>query len=59
MIQIHADEIRPGDIVEYGGHLRRVSHVDRRAGWSWPVAGDDTGWAIALDHHLVTVLRAA
>ena len=59
MFEIHADEIQPGDVVEYGGCLHLVSHVDRRAGWSWPIAADDTGWAIALDHRLVTVQRAA
>ncbi|MET0143218.1 MAG: hypothetical protein ABW328_00280 [Ilumatobacteraceae bacterium] len=60
MIEIHADELQPGDVVRYGDDLHRVSHVDRLAGWSWPIAGDDTGWAIALDHeHLLSVLRTA
>jgi hypothetical protein len=59
MIEIHADEIRPGDVLRYDGHLHRVSHVDRRDGWSWPIAGDETGWAIALDHRVVSVVRVA
>ncbi len=60
MIEIHADELQPGDVVRYGGDLHLVRHVDRRAGWSWPIATDDTGWAIALDHEqLVHVRRAA
>jgi hypothetical protein len=59
MIEIYADELRPGDVVRYGGDLHQVHHVDRRAGWSWPIASDDHGWAIALDHHVVTVLRPA
>lgn len=59
VIEIHADEIRPGDVVDYGGHLHRVSHVDHLAGWSWPVASDDNGWAIALGDDVVGVLRPA
>ena len=59
MTKIHADELRPGDVVEYGGRLHAVSHVDRRPGWAWAVASDDAGWAIALDDHYVDVLRAA
>jgi hypothetical protein len=57
--KIYADELQPGDVVEYGGRLHRVSNVDHRAGWSWPIATDGTGWAMALGHHLVDVLRAA
>jgi hypothetical protein len=59
MIKIYADELRPGDVVAYGGRDRRITSVDRRNGWAWPVAADGTGWAIALDHHLVHVSRAA
>ena len=59
MTRIHADEVRPGDVLEYGGQLHAVSHVEWRAGWSWPVAADDTGWAIALGHELVTVHNRA
>ena len=59
MTTIYADEIRPGDIVVYAGHDRRITHVDRRAGWAWPIAADDTGWAMALDHRLIDVHRLA
>jgi len=59
MSMIHADEIRPGDVVEYGGERHAVRLVDRRPGWAWPIASDGEGWAIALDHHLVDVVRAA
>jgi hypothetical protein len=59
MTRIHADEVRPGDVLEYGGRLHAVTHVERRAGWSWPVAADDSGWAIALGHELVTVHNRA
>jgi hypothetical protein len=57
-IKVHADEIQPGDVIEYHGRWHRVTDVIRRAGWAWPIAADGTGWAIALDHHLVTVSRA-
>jgi hypothetical protein len=57
--KIHADEVRPGDVLEYGGKLHAVSHVEWRAGWSWPVAADDTGWAIALGHELVIIHNRA
>jgi hypothetical protein len=59
MTRIHADELRPGDIIEYGGRLHAVRHVDRRPGWAWPIASDDTGWAMALSHHIVEVVRRA
>jgi hypothetical protein len=59
MTTIHADELLPGDVVVYGGHYHQITHVERRGGWSWPVAADDTGWAIALGHHLIDVLRNA
>jgi hypothetical protein len=59
MSMIHADELRPGDVVEYDGRRHAVCRVDRRPGWAWPIAVDDTGWAMALDHHLVDVVRAA
>jgi hypothetical protein len=52
---LHADELQPGDVVWYGGRTRRITHVERRDGWAWPVAGDSTGWAIALDHSLIGV----
>ncbi|HWM18368.1 MAG TPA: hypothetical protein VNO51_01680 [Ilumatobacteraceae bacterium] len=59
MTKIFADELQPGDVVEYAGRLHTVSHVERRAGWSWPIAADGTGWAIALGHNLVNVLQTA
>ena len=59
MTTIHAFEVRSGDVVEYGGKLHRVAHVDRQAGWAWPIAFDGEGWAMALGHGLVLVDRAA
>ena len=59
MTTIYADELQPGDVVEYGGQRRHVTHVDRRNGWAWPVAFDDAGWAMALGHSLIAVRRAA
>ena len=59
MIVIHADELRAGDVIDYQGQRHHVTHVDRRAGWAWPIATDDTGWAIALDHHIIEVWRDA
>ena len=59
MTTIHADEMQPGDVVLYEGQLHRITHVDRRAGWAWPIAVDDAGWALALDHHLIDVHRVA
>jgi hypothetical protein len=56
---IYAEELQPGDVLEYGGHAHYVTHVDRRNGWAWPVAFDDHGWAMALGHSLVVVHRAA
>jgi hypothetical protein len=59
MTTIHTDELRPGDVVDYHGTTHCVTHVDRRAGWSWSVAADDDGWAIALGSDVVVVQRAA
>ena len=56
-IRIHADELRPGDVVEYHGHAHRITEVSRHDGWAWPIAVDGTGWAMALDHCLVSVFR--
>lgn len=56
---IYADDLQPGDIVDYHGEPHRVSHVDRDIGWSWPIAFDDAGWAMALGHVLVVVHRRA
>ena len=59
MTTIHADELQPGDLVIYDGRNRQITHVDRRDGWSWPIAADDTGWAMALGHYLIDVVRNA
>jgi hypothetical protein len=59
MTTIHADELQPGDVVAYDGRHHQITRVDRRDGWAWPVAADDTGWAIALNHHLIDVHRPA
>ena len=59
MITIHADEIRPGDVVEYSGESHLVSRVHQRDGAAWPVACADDGWAMALGNELVVVHRAA
>jgi hypothetical protein len=56
-ITIHADEIRPGDLLNYGGRPHRTTDVSWHAGWAFPVAMDGAGWAIALGHHLITVSR--
>ena len=39
MITIQADQIRPGDIVEYHGERHLVCDVQRRQGAAWAVAG--------------------
>ena len=59
MITIYADDLQAGDVVDYLGQRHQVTHVDRRDGWAWPVAFDDTGWAMALGHEPVVVHRAA
>ena len=59
MTTIYADALQPGDVVDYDGHPHEVTHVDRHEGWAWPVAFDDAGWAMALGHNLVAVLRAS
>ena len=58
-IDIPLHDVRPGDVVVDGGHRRRITDVRRGAGWSWPVAVDGTGWAIALGRRPVTVARSA
>ena len=57
-ISIHADELRCGDLLEYGGQPHRIADVRRGAGSAWPIATDGAGWAIALDHRPVRVWRA-
>jgi hypothetical protein len=59
MTTIYAEDLRPGDVVDYDGHPHHVARVDRRDGWAWPVAFDDAGWAMALGHDLVAVHHAA
>jgi hypothetical protein len=56
-INISANQLQPGDVVSYGGHWHRVTNVVRRAGASWPVAMDGTGWAIALGDRPLSVRR--
>jgi hypothetical protein len=57
MTVIHADEIRPGDVVEYHGEHHVVCRVERGDGAAWAVASDGTGWAIALGRESVAVER--
>ena len=57
MTTIHADEVQVGDVVEHLGRVHRIHHVERHQGWSWPVAFDDEGWAMALGHELIEVER--
>jgi hypothetical protein len=59
MTTIYADDLQPGDVVDYQGHPHQVAHIDRRNGWAWPVAFDDAGWAMALGHDPVAVHRPA
>ena len=56
---IHADELLPGDVFMDDGHNHQITRIDRHDGWAWPIAGDDTGWAIALGHQLIDVHRRA
>ena len=58
-MSIRADQLQPGDVVEYDGQFHSVSQVERRPGWAWPIAADDHGWAMALGDRLVYVLRQA
>ena len=53
MITIDANEVRPGVVVVYRGQPRRVTRVEHATGWSWPVAFDGTGWAMALGGDLL------
>ena len=57
-MRVHADEIRPGDVIRYQGHRHRIAGVSRRPGWAWSIAIDADGWAIALDDRVVSVWRA-
>jgi hypothetical protein len=57
MTTIHADQLRPGDLVVYAGRRHLITHVEHGAGWAWPIAADGTGWAIALGRQLIDVDR--
>ena len=57
MTEIHADELRPGDIVEYQGQRHVICRIDRSDGAAWPVASDGSGWAIALGRGPIRVQR--
>jgi hypothetical protein len=54
---IEAEQVRTGDIVEYGGEHHLVTEVRRPSGALWPVACDGAGWAIALGHQQLVVQR--
>jgi hypothetical protein len=57
-MRVHADEIRPGDVIRYHGRTHRIADVIRHPGWAWAIAADGKGWAIALDHRdVVSVWR--
>ena len=56
---ITADQVRAGDIVEYGGVRHLVTEVRRPVGAAWPVACDGAGWAIALGSQPLVVQRPA
>ena len=60
MTRIHADQLQPGDdIVDESGMRHRVTHIECRTGWSFPIAFSDDGWAIALGQRPLLVDRAA
>jgi hypothetical protein len=56
-ISITANQLRAGDMVDYGGRWHQITDVVRRVGASWPIAVDGTGWAIALGDSPVSVRR--
>ena len=56
---IEAEQVRPGDIVEWHGVPHVVSEVRRPCGAAWSMARDASGWAIALGSQPVEVRRAA
>lgn len=56
-ISVHADELRPGDLLHHGGRRHRITGVVRNPGGSWPIAVDGTGWAIALGDRPIKVWR--
>ena len=54
---IKAEQVRAGDIIEYGGERHLVIEVRRPSGGAWAVARDGAGWAIALGAQSLEVLR--
>lgn len=54
---IEADQVRAGDIVEYGGERHVVTEVRCPSGAAWPMACDGAGWAIALGVQPLAVQR--
>jgi hypothetical protein len=57
-MNITANRLRAGDLVEYGGRWHNVTEVVRRHGAAWPIARDGTGWAIALGTSPINVRRS-
>ena len=57
MIEIRADELRSGDIVEYHGERHVVLRIDRSDGSRGGRSRDGTGWVIALGQEPVLVQR--
>jgi hypothetical protein len=53
---IKAEQIREGDIVEYGGVRHVITEIRRPGGGAWSVACDGAGWAIALGAQLIEVI---
>ena len=53
---IQADQVREGDIVEYGGERHVITEVRRPGGGAWSVACDGAGWAIALGSQCLKLL---
>ena len=56
-INIRANQVRPGDLLAYGGRMHRITDIVRRAGASWPIDVYGTGWAIALGDGPIKVRR--
>jgi len=54
---IASEQLRAGDIVEYGGARHLVAEIRRPCGAAWPTAVDGAGWAIALGAQLLVVER--
>lgn len=54
---IAAQQLREGDIVEYGGARHLVTEIRRPCGAAWPLAVDRDGWGIALGSQQLHVER--